>query len=608
MRFLSRSQSLSCLVLLFAISLVSCEEDITTIGNGVIDGDPFVTDMAVYDVFAFNKKVEAVQTNSLPIYQLGVFNDPVFGRTTASITTQVSLPGGAGNPTFGTYSQLTEDTSDSDDIESTIEENETVTEVFLYIPYSRNSSADSDLDGVANEFDVDPLDPNSDSDGDGLTDNQERLAGSDPLNEDTDGDGILDDEDTSTLANRFPIKRDLDSIYGNREAPFNFKVERSTFYLRDLDPNTNFQESQAYFSNQEFAPAFVSDVLYEGEVQINDEQTLIFQEDDPDTEDDESLESPQVIEPGIRVPLNAAFFQNNILDKEGQSELISDSNFKDFFRGIHLTVTPLTDDIMLLLDLRNASITIGYEYDRVVDGELEKDEREFILSLITGQGNAPIQGNAVNTLVSDMYPLEVMNALDTGNNSERIYLKGAAGSYAEIKLFDENNGEDVINQIKANNWIINEANLVFYVDRASLDAAGSVEEPPRLYLYNADNNNPLYDPARENSIADTPLGIYLDYDGFLEESNEKGIKYTVRITDHINNIIIRDSTNATLALTISPDIRISGTANAMLSGNVEKRLPVAANLTPLSTILFGSTAAVSEENKLKLEIFYTETN
>ncbi|NNE03765.1 MAG: DUF4270 domain-containing protein, partial [Eudoraea sp.] len=461
MRFFSRVQILSGIILLFAITMVSCEEEQTTLGNGVIDGDPFVTDKAVYDVFAYNKKVEAVQTNSLPIYQLGVFNDPVYGRTTGSITSQVSLPGGAGNPTFGTYSQQTEDASDTDDNESTIEENETVTEVFLYIPYSRNSSADSDLDGVADEFDVDPADPNSDSDGDGLTDNQERLGGTDPLNEDTDGDGILDDEDTSTLANRFPIKRDLDSIYGNREAPFTFKVERSTFFLRDLDPDTSFQEGQEYFSNQEFAPAFVSDLLYEGEVQINDEQTLIFQEDDPDTEDDESLESPEVIEPGIRVPLNAAFFQNNILDKEGQSELISDSNFKDFFRGIHLTVTPTTDDIMLLLDLRNASIIIGYEYDRIVDGELEKSEREFTLSLITGQGNAPIQGNAVNTLISDMYPPEVMNAMDTGNNSEKIYLKGAAGSYAEIKLFDENNGEEIINQIKANNWIINEANLVF---------------------------------------------------------------------------------------------------------------------------------------------------
>jgi hypothetical protein len=82
----------------------------------------------------------------------------------------------------------------------------------------------------------------------------------------------------------------------------------------------------------------------------------------------------------------------------------------------------------------------------------------------------------------------------------------------------------------------------------------------------------------------------------------------VRITDYINNIIIRDSANATLALTISPDIRISGTANAILSGNVEKRLPVATNLTPLSTILYGSTAAVGEEKKLKLELFYTETN
>jgi hypothetical protein len=348
--------------------------------------------------------------------------------------------------------------------------------------------------------------------------------------------------------------------------------------------------------------------LFEGEVQISDEQTLIFQEDDPDTEEDESLEAPEVIEPGIRVPLDAAFFQNNILDKEGQSELISDSNFKDFLRGIHLSVTPITDDIMLLLDLRNASITIGYEYDRIVDEELEKDEREFTLNLITGQSNAPIQGNAVNTLISDIYPVEVMNAMDAGNNADKIYLKGAAGSYAEIKLFDENNGEDIINQIKANNWIINEANLVFYVDRESLDAAGSVEEPPRLYLYNADNNNPIYDAATENNIADTPFGVFLDYDGFLEESNDKGIKYTVRITNHINNIISRDSVNATLALTVSPDIRLTGTAKAMLSGNVEKTLPAAANLTPLSTILLGSTAAISEENKLKLEIFYTETN
>ena len=71
---------------------------------------------------------------------------------------------------------------------------------------------------------------------------------------------------------------------GIRSMPFNLKVERSTFFLRDLDPDANFQEAQEYFSTQQFAPTFVSDVLFDGEVTIDDEQTLIPKEDDPDTE------------------------------------------------------------------------------------------------------------------------------------------------------------------------------------------------------------------------------------------------------------------------------------------------------------------------------------
>ncbi len=608
MQFLSRGIAPAILGTLLLLVLSSCEEDVTTLGNGVIDENPFSSDKVVYDVFAFNKKIEAVQTNKLPIYQIGVFNDPIYGRTTASITSQLSLSGGAGNPTFGNYAQSTEDISQTDGIDATIDENETVTEVILYIPYIRNSNSDTDLDGVANEFDVDPEDPDSDSDGDGLSDNAERLAGSDPLNQDTDGDGILDAEDTSTLPNRFPVKRELDSIYGNREAPFTFKVERSTFFLRDLDPNSNFLESQEYFSSQEFAPSFVSDVLFEGPVQITNEQTLIFAEDDPDTEEDESLDSPRVIEPGIRVPLDLSFFQTNIMEKEGMSELISNSNFKNFIRGLHLSVTPITDDVMLLLDLRNANITISYEYDRIVDEELEKGEREYTLSFITGQGNAAIQGNAVNTIIADAYPPEVADNLDTGTNTSAIYLKGGPGTYTEIKLFDENNGETIINDIKTKNWIINEANLVFYVNREALDAVGGVIEPIRLYMYNAENNNPIYNAANEYSVADSRFGIYLDYDAFLVEENNQGVKYTIRITDHINNLILRDSTNATLGLAISPDIRISGVSTAVLSGNVEKKLPVASNLTPLSTVLYGSATGVPEEKKLKLEIYYTEAN
>ena len=52
--------------------------------------------------------------------------------------------------------------------------------------------ADDDNDGVDDGDDVDPLDPNSDSDGDGITDLDETSSGSDPLDADENGNGILD--------------------------------------------------------------------------------------------------------------------------------------------------------------------------------------------------------------------------------------------------------------------------------------------------------------------------------------------------------------------------------------------------------------------------------
>ncbi len=612
MKLLKSPSFTGVLICLLTLAGISCDQDLTTIGDTVVGGEPFTTGKASYDVFAYNKKVEAVQTNKLPLYQLGVFDDPVYGRTEASITSQVrfQVSGGASaaNPTFGIYSQQTEDNSASDENASTIEENETLKEVILYIPYLRSSNADRDLDGVANDFDADPDDGSSDSDGDGLTDIDERRLGTNPLNEDTDGDGVKDNVDEDSPANRYPVKRDLDSIYGNREVPFTLKVERSTYFLRDLDPDANFQESQEYYSTQQFSPTFVSDLFFEGEVSISDEQTLIFTSDDPDTEEDESLEAPQIIEPGIRVSLDADFFQTNFLDKEGQPELLSITNFNEFFRGIHLSITPGTEDIMLLLDLTAATITLNYEYDKAEDGEVVKEIGNYALNLITGGGNGVINGNAVNTLVNENFPPELLDNIDTGENAERIFLKGGVGSFAEIRLFDENNGQDIINEIKSKNWIINEANLVFYIDRETLDNAGQGIEPPRLYLYNADTNRPLYNQDTEFSVAENAFGLYLNYGGFIEKVDGKGVTYAVGITDYINNLVVRDSANATLGLTITPDIRLTGATKALLSGEVEMELPVSANISPLGTILYGSNVPVSDDKRLKLEIFYTETN
>ncbi|MEQ9581210.1 MAG: DUF4270 family protein, partial [Arenibacter sp.] len=442
-----------------------------------------------------------------------------------------------------------------------------VDEVILFIPFLTNPKGDLDLDGVADAFDADPEDANSDSDGDTLTDIQEKSLGTDPLNPDTDGDGINDNLDDDTAGNRYPVKYDLDSIFdatGNIPESFNFKVERSTYFLRDLDPNTNFQEAQQYYSSQQFSPSFVSDLLFDGTVEVKNVEELIFKVDDPETEDvDESEEAPQRIAPGIRVNLNTTFFQQNILDKEGDSELLSQANFAEFFRGVHLSIP---DDVLVLLDITRGNITIKYKYDSVTssaDDTIIENEQEFVLNFIrrdTSTGS--VIGNAVNTYINEDYPAEITNGLDNGENASKIYLKGGAGSFTQIKLFDEINGDEIINQIKSKNWIINEANLVFYVDRNTLDAAGSVIEPSKLYLFKDNTNGPVYNQFLE-SEEDYNDGNFINYDGGLNKVGGKGQSYKIKITNYINDLIVRDSINTTLNLALTSDIRLTATGKAM---------------------------------------------
>lgn len=623
MSFFGKNIFSAIAVAFLVIVITSCEEELNTIGEGVVAGEPFTTGKAEFEVFAFNKKIEAVQTNRLPIYQLGTYNDPIYGKTEARITSQLRLPidnGGALLNIFGDLTQATEDVAETDDVDATILENETVKEVVLYLPYQLvpATNRDSDGDGVVDELDADPDDPNSDTDGDGLSDNEERIKGTSPFDSDTDGDGVNDPDDNDFVANTFPQKFDLDSIFGNRNMPFQIKVERSTFFLRDLDPNSNFEQSQEYFSNQQFAPAFVSDVLADTLVTISNEEYLFFQEDDPDTEDvDESLNLDSRQNPGIRINLDKEFFQTNLLDKEGDSELLSQSNFNDFIRGLHLSITPSgTEDIMILLDLTQANLTVTYEYDNFTtddtgdDGTVnstEKAERDFVLTFLQSNNNF-ISGNAVNTFNNDSYPPNITSTLDDGINAERIYLKGGAGTFTEIQLFDETDGSSIINEIKQNNWIINEANLVFSIDREALNSAGGAIEPPRIYLFNAETNQPIYNEFTEVNTSDTPLGLFLNYDGIIEKENDLGVSYTVKITEHINNIIVRDSTNARLGLSLTSNIGISNVASAMSSGN-EIDIPVMSTVNPLGTVLFGSNVSATDESKkLKLQIFYTEAN
>lgn len=175
----------------------------------------------------------------------------------------------------------------------------------------------------------------------------------------------------------------------------------------------------------------------------------------------------------------------------------------------------------MLFDLKQASITINYTYevydtnntlDDLTDDSINDVASSFILNFIRADQSGTVSGNAVNTLINEEYPSLVANALDTGDNAARIFLKGAAGTTAKVNLFEpQDGGMDIINEIKQQNWVINEANLVFHVDRDAI--MGDNIAPPRIYLYNRETGRPIFNPLTELSTAESLFGRFLNFNG-----------------------------------------------------------------------------------------------
>src|SRR5690606_37370939 len=104
--------------------------------------------------------------------------------------------------------------------------------------------------------------------------------------------------------------------------------------------------------------------------------------------------------------------------------------------------------------------------------------------------NLTFGANTVN-IFSQEFPANISQEIAASNDSPgaaNLFLKGGAGSMAVIELFED---EAELEEIRSNNWLINEANLTFYVNRERIP--GGSTEPDRIFLYNLDNNTILSD-------------------------------------------------------------------------------------------------------------------
>ena len=584
---------------------MSCNKDYNTIGSSLIDNNPFVTSTEEVPVFVKMRKIPPFVANSLTTFQIGKFEDNIYGNSHASFVTQVNFADS--NNIFGILSQ---DDEDDDQNSSTIDESELVKMVYLDIPFFTNNN-DNDNDGVIDYYDVDSNDPQSDSDGDGISDSEESNNGQDPLNEDTDGDGILDGEDTDSVnPNSGRIVYEIDSLIGNPDASFKLKISELDYYIRAYDPNTNLEKYQKYYSNSTFSEDYSGKVLFDDEVKINREELIFYKEDDPDTEEDESLIVKERLSPRIRVELDNSFFQTKIVDIEGSDQISNFDNFKRYFKGLAFNAYDFSEPLLMFLNFNEAEIRIVYDYQKINDNGTPDDTTDDSIDTEESEFKLNFNATKFNSFKNDPYPGYVYSSiLDTIENPERVYLKGGEGIMAEIELFKDDNGVDLLDEIKSKDWLLNEANLTMYIDQDMLSSNGNIIEPSRLYLYDLVNQVPLVDYFVDNSQGTRPFLNKTTHGGLIELDDDKnGLLYKIRLTEHIKNIVRNDSTNVKLGLVVTSDI--SNTINIEVQeNNLVDFTPFASSINPLGTVLIGPNPSNDKmDKKMKLNLFYTEVN
>ena len=599
--------------LLVSVTLIlvisSCNQDFHPVGEALFIDQTLETLTESFPTFTFQEKLKKVQTNGLPLMQLGKINHPIFGQAEASFTAQLTIPN---NLFFGNHRQQFEDEPDDSD-PNLIPENETVKFVYLDIPFFTNQD-DADNDGVIDSLDADPNDPLSNSDGDELTDLIEFQSQLNPLSSDSDGDGILDhnDDDNATYQSGNNVYQ-IDSVYGNREATFNLKVYELGAYLNELDPSDNFETTQAFYSTQDYyEEGFSRAVLHDDIISLNfDEIRINYKEDDPETPYvDETLQVETRLSPRLRVPLDIGFFQENFIDKEGSTDLETSVNFQKALRGIIIRAEDFSEDLYMLLDIQNAAVNIVYEYDDyqtqgtlgdTSDDTVEKVEKEISLAF---------NGIRINTLKNSLFDAAVQEQLIASSNntpSNRLYVQ--SGTFlGKIRLFDiENQNEnELIESLRGQSWLINEANLIFYIDPNLASSQELLAQ--RLYLFAYNSGFPLSDYVSDGSVSNFGRNSNKKIFGGLLEYDDNNVpyRYKFNITDHISNIIRNDSINFDLGLVVNADINNITPIKAVTESEEDLVYPLTATLNPLGAILIGSHPdASSEDKKVRLELIYS---
>jgi hypothetical protein len=510
-RFMNSIKSVFVFCMLL-FSVIACEKDFEDVGISLIDNSLFNTESIEIDIISYNVNVDSSRVDNLPLYNLGIYNDPNFGTLYASVAAQVGI--------------------------STVIDfglNPVIDTVVLDIPYYSTREAEDNDDGSANYT--------------------------------------------------------LDSILGNQEAEFTLKVSRLTTFLNALDPN-DLTRNKEYYSDENYA---TSTELYSGLFKPNKNDTVLYVNRSL-FEGQESIDTIKKddLSPSIKLPLDKAQIENIFFSEATETNLSSFENFVNFFRGILLEAEGTDGSLMSLLTV-NSSFVIYYTNEVLTDettvdlngdGDTDdlqvpvKTKRTLTLSMLgieTGVYSRNYAGANIESFLNTPNKIE---------GEEKLFIQGSAGSNAELDIQID------LEDLRSKNWLINGGILDLYVE----DSEDNRNVPEQLYLYNADNNSVITDVLTESSIA----GIA----GFLERDEDTNlpIRYRFVITDYLSELLEPDNSEDIYTFRLKTyhptDAPVSIIDTIVKNFSWRSR----------GVVLKGNKLPLTDEERLKLTIYYTEDN
>jgi hypothetical protein len=408
----------------------------------------------------------------------------------------------------------------------------------------------------------------------------------------------------------------LDSIYGPEKVKMKLSIYESGYFMRDLDPEEQFLKPQKYFNDQfsDFNMAKIGSPLNSDDALAQNKEFFFDPAEHVIVTTVDGKETKSYSPPGMQLNLNIAFFQNKII-KAPSGSLATNEVFKNYFRGIFFKIEDIGNKgNMAMLDFSKGKISILYT-EKIDSKDVDKS---MVLNL-SGNKVSLLDESAINSKYESATKDPNINRVKGDSN---LYLKGGPGSMSIVELFGEdkygddgktglpNTVPDQLDIMRSNKYFVNEASLVFHLNK---DAMGASYIPQRVYLYDYTNNQILVDYRESTTVSSNNKYDKYIFGGILaKEKDGSGYYYKFRITNHVRNLVkYRDSTNVKIGLVVTEDINKFGFYALKDKNGKPLFAPMASVMNPLGAIVFGNNLPTDDKDyakRLKFEIYYTKPN